>query len=129
MFFFALRVREVTERLGAQVEDEGMADRAFRVVERGGMHGGTVPVALGCVEIEVGQAVQMGKGIIGEQPGAPGIRLLVERGAAGAFEDREKMSGCGAIQQERADGWQEAAAAGMIVERARDTQSQPRIIG
>ncbi len=43
VFLFALRVREVAERLSAQAEGEEMARRAFGAIDRGGVNGGPMP--------------------------------------------------------------------------------------
>ena len=85
VFLFALRVREVGERLGAQVEGEEVADGAFRTVDRHRVDGGPVPVTVGGVEIEVTQAVEVGEGIVGEQLGDTGTGLAAELQTAGAF--------------------------------------------
>ncbi len=129
VFLFTLRVCQVGERLGAQVEGEEVADRAFRAVDRGGVNGRPVSVAVGGVEIKIPQAVQVGEGIISEQRGDARTRLLAKLQPAGAIERREKMSDRGTIRQQRADVLEEAAAAAVIVERAGRPKSQPRVIG
>ncbi len=123
VFLFALRVCQVGERLGAQVEGEEVTDRAFRAVDRIGVDGGSVPVAVGGVEIKIPQGVEVGEGIIREQRGDARTRLFAKLQPAGAIERREKMSGRGTIRQQRAAVLEEAAATAVIVERA----GRPRV--
>lgn len=56
----------MAEGLGAQVQGEDVAGRAFGPVERDGVRGGPVPVAVGRVEIEIAQAREVSEGIVGE---------------------------------------------------------------
>ena len=102
VFLFTLRVRQAGERLGAQVEGEEVADRAFRAVDRISVDGGPVPGAVGGVEIEVTQAVELGEAIIGEQLSDAGAALLAELQAAGTFEGRENMGDPGTLRKQGA---------------------------
>ena len=77
-----------------------MADRAFRPVDRIGVDGSPVPGAVGGVEIEVTQTVELGEGIIGGQLSDAGTGCLVKLQAAGASEGREKMGDLGTLRKQ-----------------------------
>ncbi len=129
VFLFALRVRQVGARLGAPVEGEEVADRAFRPVDRIRVDGCPVPGAVGGVEIEVTQTVEGGEGILAGQVSGRGHWLAGRASGGGRFRGREKMGDLGTIRQQWTAVLSEAAAAGRVVKAARRTQGQPRIIG
>ncbi len=128
VFLFALAEGERAEGLGAQVEGEEVASRAFAAVDRGVRHGRPGPVAIGGVDIIIVQVGEMSAGVVGELSGATLTGLLTEREAAGAFERLEKMSARGTMRELRADALEEGAAAGLIVERADRAEEQPILI-
>ena len=129
VFLFALRVRQVGARLGAPVEGEEVADRAFRPVDRIRVDGCPVPRAVGGVEIEVTQTVEGGEGIIAGQVSGRGHWLAGRASGGGHFRGREKRGDLGTIRQQWTAVLWEAAAAGRVVKAARRAQGQPRIIG
>jgi len=100
VFLFALRGRQVGERLGAQVEGEEVADRAFRAVDRISVDGGPVPGAVGGVEIEATPTAELSEAIIGEQLSDAGAALLAEHQAAGTFEGRENRGDRGTLRKQ-----------------------------
>ena len=116
VLLFALSVREVVERLRAHIPGEEMTDRAFAALERHVVHGGSVPVPVGGVEVKASQALQMRERIVDQQSRDLGAGLLAKRQTTLAFERLEKMAALGALRPLRANLLEECAPADLIMQ-------------
>ena len=128
VLFFPLSVREVVERLRAQIESEEVAGGAFAPVDRRVMHGGPVPVAIGGVEVKIPETLQMREGIVDQQSGDVGAGLLAERQTTLAFEGLEKMAPLRTLRPLRANLLEERAPADLIMQCPHRAQGQPGLV-